>query len=101
MKKIISLVVAICIVCMGIYIPSYAADSATLTVTASGCTVGEQVNATINLSEYSLACGGSFEIKYDNTRLSVVSAVKGSAFSNINTTINKTFTDSSVKVSIT
>lgn len=96
MKKIISLILAIGMLLM--CLPAYAADSASLTVTASGCTVGEQINVSINLSEYSLATGGSFEVKYDNTMLSLVSSAKGTAFSNINTSINNAYTDTTAKV---
>ncbi len=79
-------------------LPVLAADSASLTVTANSCTVGEKVNVSINLSEYSLATGGSFEVKYDNTMLSLSSAEKGTAFSNINASINKAYTDTTAKV---
>ena len=77
-----------------------AVENVSLTVASSGdtFTVGDEVCISVILSEYSTACGGSFELVYDNSILQIVSCKKGEAFSNINATVNGNYRTDAVKM---
>jgi len=75
-----------------------AAETTALSVSNAACIVGDEVSVSVNISDYSLACGGSFNIVYDNTKLSLKNVAKGTAFKNINATINKSYSNNSVRV---
>lgn len=97
MKRIIS--VALILIMMLSFVPVMAAETVDLIVSAPASSkVGEIINVNIVLSDYSLACGGSFNVVYDNTKLKLNSVTEGSAFSNINATINDKYSENTVRI---
>lgn len=79
---------------------AFAANSASLNIsgTVPSYEIGDRISMTVDLSEYSTACGGSFEVIYDASKLALVSHSKGMAFSNINATINAKYRENSIKI---
>ena len=82
MKKFLSILFAIIILCMGV-IPSYAANPKISVNTVSSASVGDTITVSVNLSANSNLGGIEFIVKYDTSAFQYVSgsAKTGNVFS--------------------
>ena len=79
MKKVLSVLFAIIILCMGV-IPSYAANPKISVKTVSSASVGDTITVSVNLSANSELAGLKFIITFDNSYFEYISnsaSVKG------------------------
>ena len=96
MKKIVSTILIAAMLLAIIAFPMLAADVPVSVVCESGL-VGDTVVVNVTLPAGSNVCGGSFNLVYDNTKLSLVSATAGSLKSDA--VVNPTFAANKIRVS--
>ncbi len=61
--------------------------------------IGTNIDVTVNISDNTLACGGRFDLVYDNTRLEVVSAQTGSLLTGTTAFVNPNYASDTVRLS--
>lgn len=61
--------------------------------------IGSNIDVKINISENSLACGGRFDLVYDNTRLQIVSAEAGSVLQGMSAFVNPNKAENKIRLS--
>lgn len=72
MKKVLSILFAIILLCIGI-IPSYAANPVISVNTVSSASVGETITVSVNLSANSKLAGINFTVSFNTTEFTLVS----------------------------
>lgn len=100
MKKITTLLVCICFAAL-LFLALTAADAPTVSIVCDpSCESGDTITAAVRVSGVTDYAAISMRLAYDNTKMSVLSLEKGSAFSGLWTT-NLSFSENEVFLSFT
>lgn len=61
--------------------------------------MGTNIDVNVNISENTLACGGRFNLVYDNTKLEIISTQTGSVLSNATPFVNPNYANNKIRMS--
>ncbi|MBQ6908440.1 MAG: Ig-like domain-containing protein, partial [Clostridia bacterium] len=100
MKKLLSVVIAICMMLVAFGTVSYADVNA---ITPEICvwgdtTVGNEIVVSVSIPAYTGAAGGSLNLVYDNTRMAVIDATAGEILGGYSVIVNKTYAANKVRM---
>ena len=98
MKKILSSVVATCMLLMSLCNISYAASFQPIIEAEDGA-VGDTLTVRVSLPANTKAVGGSFNFVYDNTKMELVEANVGSVLSGFTPSLNSNYADNKIRLS--
>lgn len=97
MKRIISSIVISCMVMMTLCSVCFA-QTFSAAITAGNGSVGDTITVTVAIPENTNAAGGSFNLIYDNTKMTLVDAIEGDILSGFSKTVNKTYAENKVRL---
>lgn len=61
--------------------------------------IGTNIDVNVNISENTLACGGRFNLVYDNAKLEIISTQTGSILSNATPFVNANYANNKIRMS--